>query len=133
MCASFCSHGDSLKLFKASQPYLKPPVNAPLIFYQRHTPPLFFLPAILGLSYASHRPKYSNARAVSKDTSHIKPLEVRGLGCRGVTGRVQRPGSFLKGGSLRSLFTARCTIQWADYTTKNIQDFMVFFLLLVSV
>lgn len=40
--SSCCSHGDCLKLFKASQPYLKPLVDATLIFYQRHTLPTSF-------------------------------------------------------------------------------------------
>lgn len=40
--SSCCSHGDCLKLFKASQPYLKPLVDVTLIFYQRHTLPTSF-------------------------------------------------------------------------------------------
>lgn len=86
MCASSsssscCSHGDCLKLFKSSQPYLKPSVDATLIFYQRHVPPSTpcpFFPAILSFSDAPLRSKYSSVRAVSKDTSNINPVEVRG-------------------------------------------------------
>lgn len=64
--ASSCSHSDGLTLLKASQPYLKPLVDAFLIFYPWHISPFLWL--FLGSSYASGRTNYSRAREVSKDT-----------------------------------------------------------------
>lgn len=88
--SSCCSHGDCLKLFKASQPYLKPLVDVTLIFYQRHTLPTSFRLLFWASPMLLSDLNIAVAGLFLKIHQTQSLWRLRGLGWWGKSGRTER-------------------------------------------